>query len=350
MLPPAHSPALMRVRAAVRPALARASDDVRDEERDGALLLVGLSGGADSLALAAAARFEAPRFGVRVGAVVVDHGLQEGSAEVASRAAEQARELGLDPVTVRRVRIEQDRVGAEGGLESAARSARYAALVQAAGELGAGWIAIAHTRDDQAEQTLLALARGSGARSLAGIPSERHLDGGALVLRPLLAERFGITRADTEAACAELGLQPWRDPHNEDPAFARVRVRSEILPALERGLGPGVAAALARSADMAREDADALDELARTALVDVLVPGAMALQAAPLADLPSALRNRVIRLAASEHLGARLSREHTLAIAALVTDWKGQGPIDVPGLTVTRVDGRLVFRARRPLM
>ena len=346
----------MRIRAAVRPVMERVAGGHGDgAAQEAPLVLVGLSGGADSLALAAATVLEARDARIRSGAVVVDHGLQEGSAEVASHAAEQARWIGLDPVVVRRARIDTAEAGAAGGLEAAARRARYAELAEAAAALGAAWILTAHTRDDQAEQTLLAIARGSGGRSLAGIPGDRRLDGGATVLRPLLAERFGITRSDTEAACADLGLRPWRDPHNEDVAFARVRVRSEILPALERALGPGAASGLARTADLVREDADALDALAES-LADALIEHDGASGAAavlrvpvePLREQPDALRNRVIRIAAARGFGSRLSRDQTLAIAALVTAWRGQGRVNVPGVEVAREGGVLVFRVFRP--
>jgi len=354
------------------------------------LVLVALSGGADSLALAAALAFEAVRAGVRAGAVVVDHGLQVNSAEVAARAAEQARGLGLDPVVVRRVRVDEGATldgEPSPGPEAAARAARYSALDAVRRETGAETIVTAHTRDDQAEQVLLALARGSGTRAIAGIPPAR-----GVIRRPFLS----VDRATTLAACRAQGLEPWVDPHNSDPSFTRVRVRERALPLLERELGPGVAANLARSAELAREDADALDAMAAALLREILdaqsqqectlaaarctfvgaegagVGGTVhevaeagskggeaaeagedltaSLPVTVLAEAPPALRQRVIRLLAREQFGSHLSREHTLAIAALVTEWRGQGPIDVPGLTVTRTgargDARLVFRSR----
>lgn len=359
MAPKPRTPASMRLRSAVRSA-------VRDAR--GGLLLVALSGGADSLALAAAVAAEAPRAGARAGAVIVDHGLQAASAEVAERAAAQARGLGLDPVVVRRVRVERGSASATGGLEAAARTARYAAIADAAVETGARWVLTAHTGDDQAEQVLLGLLRGSGTRSLSGMPAERELAHGVLLRRPLLAEQAGVTRETTEASCAELGLEPWRDPHNADPAYARVRVRTEVLPLLEQRLGPGIAAALVRTAEAARADADALDRLAEQALPSVLTSGEgeggsgagagadgvsegerrigepVEASAEAIAALPEALRGRVIRLIAAR-LGSRLDREHTLAVAALATDWRGQGPVHAPGARVTRIAGRLRFES-----
>lgn len=309
------------------------------------LVLVALSGGADSLALAAAIAFEAPRAGVRAGALIVDHGLQEGSAEVAARAAEQARGLGLDPVLVRRVEIPREgssdgdrRAGPNSGPEAAAREARYEAFEATLAETGAAMMLTAHTRDDQAEQVLLALARGSGTRAIAGIPRARDR-----IFRPFLE----VSRRTTEAACRAQGLEPWHDPHNADPAYTRVRVRERVLPVLEAELGPGIAANLARSAELAREDADALDEMARLQLGQ-LAPSAwpgttMELPILELSMQHAALRQRIIRTAARERFGSHLSREHTLAIAALVTEWRGQGPVYAPGLRVTRRGDALVF-------
>ncbi len=227
---------------------------VLGDRSPGDLVLVACSGGADSLALAAATAVEAPASGLRAGAVVVDHGLQPGSAEVAARAARTLRSLGLDPVDVVTVEV----TSSGDGPEAAARTARYAALDDAADRHGAALVLLGHTRDDQAEQVLLGLARGSGARSLSGMPAAR-----GRVARPLL----GVTREQTRASCAAEGLTPWEDPMNEDPRFTRVRARSALAD-LERDLGPGVASALARTASLLRDDADLLDGLADDAVTD----------------------------------------------------------------------------------
>jgi tRNA(Ile)-lysidine synthase len=320
-----------------RPRLTPAIADVRRAVRDalpvdgasGGLVLVALSGGPDSLALAAATAFEAPRAGLRAGAVIVDHGLQDASAAVAERAAEQARTLGLDPVRI--VRVE---VGTGGGPEAAARTARYAALDSAADELSAHVILLGHTLDDQAESVLLGLARGSGSASMQGMAPET-----GLYRRPLL----GIRRATTVQACADAGLEPWDDPHNADPAYARVRVRETVLPLLERELGPGVAEALARTAEQLREDADALDAFAAELAEDIveLEEAGVSLSVSALAANPPALRQRLIRLVAASEFHVSLSRAQTLSIARLVTDWHGQAALDLPGFTAERRGSRI---------
>ena len=301
-------PAIAITRLAVRRALARF--------QPGGLVLVACSGGADSLALAASVAFEAPRTRLSAGAVIVDHGLQEGSSAVAGRAADQCRRLGLDPVEIVTVQVASSGSGPEAG----ARHARYRALEDLAERVGAVAVLLGHTRDDQAEQVLLGLARGSGARSLSGMPARR-----GRYVRPLLS----VARETTAAACEAAGLTAWVDPHNSDPAYGRVRARA-LLPILEAELGQGTVAALARSADLLRDDADALDDLAVDAREDL---GQGPIEASMLLTLPRAIRTRVWRLLALEAgcpPGA-LSFIHVDALDTLVTSWRGQGPIDLPG-------------------
>jgi tRNA(Ile)-lysidine synthase len=293
----------------------------------GALVLAACSGGADSLALAAALAFVGPRDGLRAGGVTVDHGLQEGSADRAVAVVAALTELGLDPV--RSVAVT---VGEADGPEAAARAARYAAIAQVADETGAAAVLLGHTLDDQAETVLLGLARGSGSRSLAGMPSRR-----GVCRRPLL----GIRRAQTAAACAAQGLDPWHDPHNEDRRFARVRVRLDVLPVLETALGPGVAKALARTATQLRADADVLDGMTERQSV-----GSPALTTADLAELPDAIRSRVLRsaaVAAGCPPGA-LTSAHVRRVDELVTNWHGQRWVDLPGgVRAARRDGQVLF-------
>jgi len=289
-------------------------------------VLAACSGGADSVALAAALAFEAPRAGFAAGAVTVDHGLQPGSAERADRVADLLRGLGLDPVLVRRVQV-----AGPGGPEAAARHARYAALEQAATAVGADWVLLGHTLDDQAETVLLGLGRGSGPRSIAGMRPAA-----APYLRPLL----GVRRATTAAACKAEGLPVWDDPHNADPRFRRARLRHEVLPLLEEVLGGGVAEALARTADLLRADLAALEAVEAGLVRDRLPAAGGDLPAAALADLPEALRRRLLRAWLRDVPG--LTSAHLAAVDALLTGWHGQGPVSLPaGWRVGRGQGVL---------
>ncbi len=303
--------ALNRVRSAVRDF---AAAYLPDADR----WCVALSGGPDSLALTAAAA------GVRpTTALIVDHGLQPGSDAVARSAAELATSLGCVGTQV--IPVE---VGTIGGPEGAARTARYAALESARG--GAP-VLIGHTLDDQAETVLLGLGRGSGPRSIAGIrPHDPPW------CRPLL----GLRRADTEGACAELGITAWRDPHNDDPRYTRVRLRAEVLPLLEEVLGGGVAEALARTATALRSDGDLLDALADQALAAAGGPG---LPVAALAPLPEPIRLRVIRGWLRAGGAVRLTAKQIVAVDALVVAWKGQGGVAVG----SELAGQRLFAGRR---
>ena len=267
---------------------------------------IALSGGPDSLALTAVAASMKPTT-----ALIVDHRLQPGSELVAATARDQAKALGCVDVQV--ICVE---VGTTGGPEAAARTARYRALEEARG--GAP-VLLAHALDDQAETVVLGLGRGSGARSIAGM---RPCD--PPWYRPLL----GVRRTVTHAACAELGLTPWADPHNADRRFTRTRLRIEVLPLLEEVLGGGVAEALARTATALREDSAALDELAQRALTDVGA-GDAGLDVARLATLPDAIRRRVIRGWLLAGGASDLTDKQIRGVDSLVTAWRGQGGVAV---------------------
>lgn len=325
-------PAVAAVRLAVRRVLA--------ELPPGAMVLTACSGGADSLALAGALAFEAPRAGRPAGGVTVDHGLQDGSAERADAVVRTMADLGLDPSGSVAVTVD-----GPGGPENAARDARYTALDDAAERLGAAAVLLGHTQDDQAETVLLGLARGSGARSLSGMPPTFRRSQAVLYARPFLE----LDRATMRRACKAMGLEHWDDPHNVDPAYARVRVRHAALPALEKALGPGVAEALARTARMLRDDADALDELASRAFRDAETTEdgcSVAVALDELEGLPRAVRTRVLRMAAVKAGSppGTLAAVHVDAVDRLVTAWRGQQQVDLPGrLRVVRRSGKLLF-------
>jgi tRNA(Ile)-lysidine synthase len=299
----------------------------------GDTVLVAVSGGADSLALAHALSVEAKEYVITVIGVTVDHQLQEQSAVQAEKVKEQLKQFGLDCI------IKKVDVDLKGGLEAAARSARYEALQEAANEKRVVAVFLGHTRDDQAETVLLGLARGSGTRSLSGMA---HHNG--LYVRPLLE----ITRDQNERYCEELKLQYWSDPHNENPEFSRVRVRTEALPILEKSIGPGIAEALARSAHLLRDDADALDHWAKREEIHLDLSN---LDCEHLQGLPRAIRSRVIRAAiyAAGAPTGMVTMEHVSGVEALISAWSGQGALNLPGgVKVERISGRLSLSQHRP--
>jgi len=313
--------------AAVRLAVRRALEDLGVS--DPVPVLVACSGGADSLALLAATVFEARRTQWQVVGVTVDHGLQSRSADRAASVVEQMAALGAHQTVPVRVEV----IPSGQGLEAAAREARYAALAEVAQRAGSDVVLLGHTLDDQAETVLLGLTRGSGGRSIAGMRRRSPP-----FSRPLL----DVTRAQTEAACRGEGIAFWSDPHNEDLRFTRARVRHLVLPLLERELGPGIAGALARTADQLRDDADALDAEADRALSELRTP--TGLDVAAVGQLPTAVRRRVLRRVAVEAGSppSELFRVHVLAMDELVHSYSGQRWVELPGhVRVTREDGEL---------
>jgi tRNA(Ile)-lysidine synthase len=315
--------AMVAIRSAVRSELEQCSA--------GEKIIVACSGGADSLAMSYAIALEASKLALEVIGVTIDHRLQDGSRAQAEKVVEQLAGFGINNCEI--VTVE---VNLTDGMEASARRARYEGLQASAEKFGASRIFLGHTRDDQAESVLLGLARGSGARSLSAMAKNN-----GMYSRPLL----GITREETVEACSEVGLQPWNDPHNLDEAYLRVRVRRTILPILEDSLGPGVSRALARSADLLRDDADALDEWAAREFAQM---DPTSLDASYLEKLPKAVRTRVIRLAiyAAGAPQGSISADHVGAIEALVTSWHGQGVSSLPGgVKVERLSGRLSLLA-----
>jgi tRNA(Ile)-lysidine synthase len=316
--------ATVAIRNAVKPYLASLEP--------GDTVLVAVSGGADSLALAHAILKESQTNAISAIGVTIDHQLQSGSHIQAEKVEAQLKRMGYEKVITRKVVVTT-----QSGIEADARDARYEALASCAAQEKATQIFLGHTRDDQAETVLLGLARGSGTRSLSGMAIKN-----GIYLRPLL----GITRAETVAACKEIGIDPWNDPHNGNTEFSRVRVRNEVLPVMEEKLGPGISAALARSALLLRDDADALDEIAQKEMT-TLDPAQ--LDCEQLAGLARAIRSRILRAAiyAAGAPSGSITADHLAAVEALVTSWRGQGAISLPGgVKVERISGRLSLLAQ----
>lgn len=298
--------------------VAAARNAIERSTTPGEFVLVACSGGADSLALAAAAAFLKAKRKLQVGAVIVDHRMQKGSAEVAANTAAQCTSLGLDPVLVMDVEVAHDS-------EQWARTARYAAFERAREKTGASRILLGHTLDDQAEQVLLGLARGSGTLSLAGMPAHR-----GPYLRPLL----GMNRAAMEEICAHAGLDYWVDPTNREPKYLRNRVRHQLMPALKDVLGSTVPEALARTAVLARKDAEYLDELAAARLAELGIiadPHTVVFDARRLRELPDALRGRVLRMAVTQLGAPAPTFERLEALEALLFGSQSAGPIQFDG-------------------
>ena len=316
----AGTPSLWEIRKAVKPWIADSSQTI----------LFGCSGGTDSMALALALFLEANQ--TKVIPVVVDHGLQDGSAQIASQTISKLKKIGYTQVetAVAQVKITD-------GLEASARRARYQIFNQFIDTYRPKYFLLAHTLNDQAETVLLGLARGSGARSLSGMAVENNI-----YVRPLLK----ISRQTTVAACHEGGIEIWSDPHNDDLRFARVRARKNVLPNLEENLGPGITEALVRSADLLRDDADALDSFALEYFAQT---DPLNLSVNELERLPRAIRTRVLRLAiyqAGAPAGS-LSAEHINGAEALISDWHGQKELSLPGdVKLLRNSGRITLSTK----
>jgi len=304
-----------------------------DKYEAGDTVLVAVSGGADSLALSHALSIEAKECVITVIGVTVDHQLQENSGAQAEKVKEQLKDFGLSCI-IKKVKVE-----IKDGLEASARKARYEALQETAQEHNAVGVFLGHTRDDQAETVLLGLARGSGTRSLSGMAHHK-----GLYVRPLLE----VTRVQNEQYCKELKLEFWNDPHNENPDFSRVRVRTVALPVLEKSIGPGIAEALARSAQLLRDDADALENWAKREEDELDLSD---LDCSHLETLPRAIRTRVIRAAiyAAGAPAGMVTMEHVGGVEALISAWSGQGALNLPGgVKVERISGRLSLSQHRP--
>ena len=321
------SPAQGLIRLAVRNCLT-------SNTKPGQKLLVAVSGGADSLALAAACEFEAKKLGLKIAAAVIDHSLQNNSDKVAAQTAKTLAALGFEEVVVKKIAV-----GKAGGPEAAARTARYTALETLRQKTKSHFIVLGHTSSDQAETVLLGLVRGSGSKSLSGM-SEKT----GLLLRPLL----GIERATTEAFCKDSGIKYWSDPQNKDEKFLRVMIRKHVLPFLEKQLGGSVAASLVRTSDQLREDNTYLEAQADKSFKKYgKVSGSgISFDAKALEKLPAAILNRVIKKAL-DSFGSESSRTHVLAVSDLVLSWHGQKPLALPGVRVVRKGNTISFEPNR---
>ena len=315
-----NTPSLWQIRKAIKPWLNDSAQPV----------LFGCSGGADSMALAVALFME--RSNTNIIPIVIDHGLQDGSAQITSQTIDRLKQIGFTQVESARAQVTMT-----DGLEASARRARYQLFNQFIDTYQPKYFLLAHTLNDQAENVLLGLARGSGTRSLSGMAEQSNI-----YIRPLLK----ISREITTAACDEAQLQIWSDPHNEDLRFSRVKTRLNVLPTLEANLGPGITNALARSADLLRDDADALDGFA---LEYFNQADQFNLDVKDLERLPKAIRTRVLRLAiyrAGAPAGS-LSAEHIASAEALISDWHGQKEVSLPGnVKLLRNSGRITLLAQ----
>lgn len=303
-------------------------------------LLLAVSGGADSLALAAATVFEAKKLKIDLVAAVIDHGLQKNSSDTAREAMQRLVAIGVSEVFIEKVSVKQTGEG----LEAAARAARYKALERIRKNSRADWILLGHNLDDQAETVLLGLARGSGLKSISGMPL---LDDERKLVRPLL----DIPRKTLRQACLDSGIAFWDDPHNSDSKFARVRVR-KLADELEQTLGPGFAQALAKTAKTAAEADELIDELAEKLLKKALSKtGARQLSYSiePLGKAKAAVRRKALHLICQQAGAKNISRAQVLAIDELITNWHGQKKSSLSGITVERVNNQLVVKSTKPL-
>lgn len=308
-------------------------------------VLVACSGGADSVALAAALGDRTGgglRASLRVAVGHVDHGLREGSAAEAGQVSALAARLGL-PFFCERLPDLGAAIARE-GLEAAARHARYAALARLAVASGSSAVATAHTRSDQAETVLLRLFRGAGPGALSGVRASRPLPapegsaGPLRLVRPLLT----VSRADTEACCRARELPFLRDPHNGDPRRARARVRAE-LPRLAELLNPRLEEALAGAAALAADEDDLLGRMVAAELERARAGGGWS--ARTLLALHPALRRRCL-LACAVEAGVRPERAHLERLAGLLD--RREARLDLPGGRAEIAEGLLRFHPRPP--
>ena len=319
------SPAQGAIRHAVREVLAAST-------KPGQKLLIAVSGGADSMALASAALFESEKLKLKIATVTIDHGLQKASAKVTEQTLEKLHQIGIFEAWSKKVKV-----GTKGGPEAAARDARYAALESIRIESKSDFILLGHTANDQAETVLLGLTRGSGSKSLSGMSARSQS-----LIRPLLS----IDRKTTEQFCKDEKISPWQDPQNNDLKFLRVRIRKVVLPFLEKQLGNGIFSNLIRSSSQLQEDDQYLSGVSEKAFKKIAKTSSrtLTLDQPRLLKLSPAIRNRVIK-SAIDYFEVDSSRVHVLAVADLVLNWHGQKPLALPGVRVERKGKTITLKA-----
>ncbi|MFZ0750155.1 MAG: tRNA lysidine(34) synthetase TilS [Pyrinomonadaceae bacterium] len=315
-----------------------------------AVVVVGVSGGADSVALLLALDelIKANKLNIRIVVAHLDHRLRRESGDDARWVKELATRMGHE-AAIKRVPVKSLARRSSDNLEQAARLARYKWFAEVAQKRRANLVLTAHTMDDQAETVLLNLLRGSGTDGMSAMEPVRPLNtaGKTMLARPLLA---WAGRRDTEGFCRARGIDFRHDEMNEDEAFARVRVRRQLLPMM-RSFNPRISEALARTADLLRDDGRALDSAAQR-LLELSTDNSgkrHRLRTDLLADAPPALRRRALRLWLEQRRGnlRRLEMVHIRAVETLVTQSRGGRTIELPGgATVSGKSGLLTFNAK----
>jgi tRNA(Ile)-lysidine synthase len=296
-------------------------------------ILVACSGGADSLALAWTSQVITKRIGLNLIAVIIDHQLIKESSQVAQDAKKKCEDFGIEKVVIKQIEVKDDK----DGLEAAARKARYEAFEELVNEFNAKAVLLAHTQDDQAETMLMRLTRGSGAKSLSAM---KEVSGN--YLRPFLHIRKQVL----VDALEKENISYWQDPANTNYKFLRAKVRHELMPKLIEVLGDSAIDSLDRTSGLLKEDNEALESIALESYEKLNKE----LKVQELEKLPTAIRKRVIKIAAlnSGVTPGPFSFEHIEAIDALVTNWRGQGNVDLPGfIQASRVDQTIRFISSR---
>ena len=292
---------------------------------------VGCSGGADSSAiLLGLSTIYKNSNAKKVHVVIVNHQLQEITDTVSLNTAKLAESYGFNahivPVAIN---------STEGGAESAAREARYEAFNCMIQQYDIRAFLIGHTKNDQAEQVFLGMLRGSGTRSLSGIPEIR-----GIFIRPFLNE---LSRKDTQQVCVENEVDYWCDPHNDSLMYKRVAVR-KLIQETEKSAEQNIVDSLVRTAQISAEDAEALDFYANSAIQQLDKTGWLVKD---LQQFPQAVRKRAyrIKLASLNAKSDSLSFKIVAQIDNLITDWTGQGAVSVSNrITAQRENSKIVFK------